>query len=206
MTERDALIDRHLHLVPKTVKRLVPRVPVKIDVGDLESVGYVALIKAADAFDPARGVSFRTWAISKVRGAVLEYLRTDDWVPRRERDKERAGEPALIYQVVSLDALIEDPEGADPLGLIDRLADPAAAVESEVPERLEAAVVAKLVECLPRRYRQIVRACYWEDITLAKIAQQLDRSPSCVHQLRAEALHLLKAQLVRWRPDSYASR
>jgi RNA polymerase sigma factor for flagellar operon FliA len=96
---RDELILAHLYLVARTRRRVVPIIPHRIEADDLESEGYLALVKAADTFDPARGTVFKSWAITKIRAALLEYLRTEDWVPRSIRDWQKrfaAAEEAII--------------------------------------------------------------------------------------------------------------
>ncbi len=86
---RAALIEHYRYLVCKTRQRIIPTVPVKIAPEDLEQEGYIALVKAVDQFDPRRKVKFESYAISMVRGAMLEYLRREDWVPRSVRSKQK---------------------------------------------------------------------------------------------------------------------
>jgi RNA polymerase sigma factor for flagellar operon FliA len=86
---RDRIIQHYNYLVTKTRTRIVPSVPVRIAPEDLEMEGYIALVKAVDQFDPRRKVKFESYAISMVRGAMLEYLRREDWVPRSVRSKQK---------------------------------------------------------------------------------------------------------------------
>ena len=86
---RDRIIQHYNYLVAKTRTRIVPSVPVRIAPEDLEMEGYIALVKAVDQFDPRRKVKFESYAISMVRGAMLEYLRREDWVPRSVRSKQK---------------------------------------------------------------------------------------------------------------------
>src|SRR6185369_6202311 len=86
---RDRIIHHYNYLVAKTRTRIVPSVPVRIAPEDLEMEGYIALVKAVDQFDPRRKVKFESYAISMVRGAMLEYLRREDWVPRSVRSKQK---------------------------------------------------------------------------------------------------------------------
>jgi RNA polymerase sigma factor FliA len=99
---RDFLIEHHRYLVPKTRQRIVPTVPGKIQPEDLEMEGYIALIRAVDQFDPERRVEFKSYAISMIRGAMLEFLRKEDWVPRSVRTKQKriqSAEQALALEV-----------------------------------------------------------------------------------------------------------
>lgn len=89
MKARDCLIEHYRYLITKTRQRIIPTVPVKIAAEDLDQEGYIALVKAVDHFDPRRKVKFESYAISMVRGAMLEYLRREDWVPRSVRSKQK---------------------------------------------------------------------------------------------------------------------
>lgn len=87
---RESIIEHYRYLITKTRQRIIPAVPVKISPDDLDQEGYIALIKAVDQFDPRRKVKFESYAISMVRGAMLEHLRREDWVPRSVRTKQKA--------------------------------------------------------------------------------------------------------------------
>jgi RNA polymerase sigma factor for flagellar operon FliA len=86
---REQIIEHYRYLITKTRQRIIPSVPTKIDAADLEQEGYIALVKAVDQYDPNRNVKFESYAISMVRGAMLEYLRKEDWVPRSVRTKQK---------------------------------------------------------------------------------------------------------------------
>ena len=86
---RERTVQSYAHLVRITVSKLVPTLPPNLDQEDLVGAGYIGLIRAVDQFDPLRGVKFETYAISLIRGAVLDALRKEDWVPRSTRDKAR---------------------------------------------------------------------------------------------------------------------
>ncbi len=86
---RTSIIEHYRYLIIKTRQRIIPTVPVKIAAEDLDQEGYIALVKAVDHFDPNRKVKFESYAISMVRGAMLEYLRREDWVPRSVRTKQK---------------------------------------------------------------------------------------------------------------------
>jgi RNA polymerase sigma factor for flagellar operon FliA len=86
---RDSIIEHYRYLITKTRQRIIPTVPVKILAEDLDQEGLIALVKAVDHFDPKRKVKFESYAISMIRGAMLEYLRREDWVPRSVRTKQK---------------------------------------------------------------------------------------------------------------------
>lgn len=86
---RTSLIEHYRYLITKTRQRIIPTVPLRIAPEDLDQEGYMALVKAVDHFDPRRKVKFESYAISTIRGAMLEYLRREDWVPRSVRAKQK---------------------------------------------------------------------------------------------------------------------
>ena len=117
---RDRLIQHYAYLVKITAGRIVSNLPPSMERDDLVSAGVVGLIKAVDNFDTTRQVKFETYAIALIRGAMLEMLREDDWVPRSVRDNlkmlERTyiqletalGRPALEHEVA--EAMSMEPE------------------------------------------------------------------------------------------------
>jgi RNA polymerase sigma factor for flagellar operon FliA len=93
--QREDLILEHVGLVKYIVGRVAVRLPDSVDREDLESAGIVGLIKAADRYEPGRGVKFATYASSVVRGEVMELLRSRDWAPRSVRKRYRDLETAV---------------------------------------------------------------------------------------------------------------
>ena len=93
---REALIQRYVHLVPITAGRLFGPLPSGIERDDLVGAGIVGLVKAVDQFDITRNIKFETYAITLVRGAILEMLRSDDWVPRLVRDQQKLVRQAIV--------------------------------------------------------------------------------------------------------------
>src|SRR5262245_59492872 len=80
--ERDRLILENLSVVERAVGRIASRLPSSIDRDDLHSVGMLGLITAAERFDHSRAVRFKTFAEVRVRGAMIDYLRSMSWAPR----------------------------------------------------------------------------------------------------------------------------
>src|SRR6188472_1849457 len=91
---RDRLILTYAPLVKYVAGRLGGGLPAHVDEGDLVSYGLLGLIGAIERFDPSREIKFETYAISRIKGAIIDELRALDWVPRsvraRARDIERA--------------------------------------------------------------------------------------------------------------------
>jgi RNA polymerase sigma factor for flagellar operon FliA len=87
--ERDRLVEQYLPLVRYVVARMPVAMPATLDRDDFFSVGVLGLMHAAAAFDPARGASFKTFAYTAIRGAILDEVRKHDPVPRSRRDRLR---------------------------------------------------------------------------------------------------------------------
>lgn len=84
---RNKLIEQYLPLVRYNAERIWARLPDGVDLDDLISAGVFGLMDAVDAFDLSRGVKFETYCVPRIRGAMLDELRTMDWVPRLVRSK-----------------------------------------------------------------------------------------------------------------------
>lgn len=86
---RNALAERYLFLLRRCAERLKARLPGEVDVEDLCSDGFYGLLDAIETFDPSRNTRFETYAPLRIRGAMLDYLRSIDWVPRLTRTRAR---------------------------------------------------------------------------------------------------------------------
>ena len=84
---RNRLIERYLPLVKYNAERVWAKLPEGVDLNDLISAGVFGLMDAIEAFDLSRGVKFETYCVPRIRGAMLDELRTMDWVPRLVRSK-----------------------------------------------------------------------------------------------------------------------
>lgn len=89
VADRDRLIEQYLPLVRYVVARLPVTLPGSLDRDDFYSVGVIGLMHAASTFDPNRGASFKTFAYTAIRGAILDEIRKHDPVPRNRRDRLR---------------------------------------------------------------------------------------------------------------------
>ena len=86
---RDQLITDYAPLIRFIAQRIALRLPPNIDIDDLVSSGIIGLMDAIDKYDPSRDNKFRTYAEFRIRGAILDELRSQDWVPRSVRDKAK---------------------------------------------------------------------------------------------------------------------
>jgi len=93
---RRQLLSRYLPLVRNVAGRMAINFPRSVELCDLINTGVIGLIEAFHNFDPDRGVKFETYAVPRIRGAILDELRSLDWVPRSTRAKAREIERALL--------------------------------------------------------------------------------------------------------------
>jgi RNA polymerase sigma factor for flagellar operon FliA len=91
---RDRLIVHYAPLVHFVAARVGSGVPASVEHGDLVSYGAIGLIEAVDRYDPSRRVEFETYAVTRIRGAMLDEMRALDWVPRSVRSRVRRVERA----------------------------------------------------------------------------------------------------------------
>ncbi len=91
---RNRLMERYLSLVRYNAERVWAKLPEGVDLNDLMSAGVFGLMDAIEAFDMDRGVKFETYCVPRIRGAMLDELRTMDWVPRLVRSKASKVEAA----------------------------------------------------------------------------------------------------------------
>jgi RNA polymerase sigma factor for flagellar operon FliA len=93
---RDELIVSHLPLVKFLVGRIASQLPPHLDQEDLMSAAVIGLITAAERFDPTRGVQFKTFAEQRIRGTIIDELRSQDWLTRSLRDKFKKLEKEFV--------------------------------------------------------------------------------------------------------------
>ena len=102
LTLRNTLMERYLPLVRYNAERVWAKLPDGVDLNDLISAGVFGLMDAIEAFDMGRGVKFETYCVPRIRGAMLDELRTMDWVPRLVRSKASKLEAARKQAEVEL--------------------------------------------------------------------------------------------------------
>ena len=117
LAERDELVMNYLPLIRYVVGRMAVTPPSGLDYDDITSFGIFGLIDAAEKFDPSKGCSFQTYAVPRIRGAILDELRKCDWFSRTGREKvqkyNRAMERVLRDEGEMRDDLIMSEMGVD---------------------------------------------------------------------------------------------
>jgi len=114
---RDELIEEYIPLVKFVAGRLAMNLPSSVEVGDLESFGFFGLLDALEKFDADRNTKFETYATTRIRGAIIDGLRSLDWVPRSTRSKARLVESQIYELTNDLGRTPTNEEVAQALGL-----------------------------------------------------------------------------------------
>jgi RNA polymerase sigma factor for flagellar operon FliA len=114
---RDKLLAEYTPIVRYTAQRMAINLPKDVQLGDLIGAGIMGLIKALESFDTTRDVKFETYATHKIRGAILDDLREQDWVPRSIRQKAKAVKNAYIELEKEIGRTPYDNEVAEYLNL-----------------------------------------------------------------------------------------
>src|ERR671917_634418 len=116
-TLRDRLLLHYAPLVKYVAGRVGTGLPAHVDIADLVQSGVFGLWEAIDRYEPERGLKFETYAMPRIRGAILDELRAQDWVPRSVRSRARDVERALERLECRLQRSASDTEVAAELGI-----------------------------------------------------------------------------------------
>ena len=202
LSDEAALLEKYQALVERVARRLVWRTGMQSAYDDLWSAGALALLEAGHRYDPAKGASFATFAEHRVRGAMLDELRSMDHLPRRLRNRtdDMAKAKRKLEEVLGREATVD--EIAKELDLeVDEVAGIAALMEPHLPldsvlhrvsslddsnaslERAETVKrLTRALEALPERLRMVLALHYDEDLTYREIAKLMQVSEPRVCQ------------------------
>jgi RNA polymerase sigma factor for flagellar operon FliA len=222
VTARDWLVVHYASLVKFVAGRLAAGLPKSVDTGDLVSAGVFGLMNAIDKFDPTNGAKFETYAIPRIRGAILDGLRALDWVPRSVRSRSRSVQDAIAlleHQLgrtptdeeiaTELKITVEELEkwlsdiAAGSVGPLDHVAMDNTAAEADAqiqPGRameegeLRAAMRAEISR-LPEREQAILILYYEDGLTLSEIGEALGVTESRISQIHTKAVLQLRSRL-----------
>jgi RNA polymerase sigma factor for flagellar operon FliA len=114
---RDALIRQYMPLVKYVAGKVSVGMPGSVEFDDLVGFGQFGLLDAINKFDPEKGVKFKTYAVTRIRGAIFDELRQLDWVPRSVRQKSREIEDTIVRLESNLGRPASDAEVASAMGI-----------------------------------------------------------------------------------------
>jgi RNA polymerase sigma factor for flagellar operon FliA len=115
--DKDKLIREYAPLIRFIAQKIAMRLPANIELDDLISSGVIGLMDAIDKYDPTRDNKFKTYAEFRIRGAILDELRAQDWVPRSVREKAKLVERTFRELEARLGRAPSEEEAAEALGL-----------------------------------------------------------------------------------------
>jgi RNA polymerase sigma factor for flagellar operon FliA len=217
------LVRDNMPMVGHLVRELLNRVPGHVHADDLSSAGFAALLGAARSFDVSRGIPFHRFAAVRIRGALLDELRGQDWASRSVRARARKTTAARQELTGTLGRTPSDSEVAGLLGvglaelasveedvqkaaLLSLQGFPTGAAEEMVPEQSEGpedllikrerlGYLHQAIQALPERLRLVVTESFLQEQPLSDVAARLGVTESRISQLRTEALRLLREGL-----------
>lgn len=221
-TTRDALVMNHLWLVRHLTGKVTARLPMGVDVENLESAGMLGLVEAARRYDASRGVDFKSFAALRIRGAIYDEARRNCPLPQEvmqrvmlvSKAQEQLTSPISVDDLVVETGLAKD-EVIDALlamplirvQSLDQVLDdptrhsdssPDASAEFSEQKRL----LADAIAALPERERLVVTLYYMEDLRLKEIGEVLKLSESRVSRLLAAAQLQLRSYVGTNRKDA----
>ena len=218
--EQEELIRQHMPLVGHLVRDMLSRIPNHIHRDDLTSAGLHALVTAARGWDPDRGIPFHRFAGTRIRGAILDELRSLDWATRSVRTKARATDTTRQSLTTTLGRTPTNEELAQALGTTttdlhqtsndvqratvlslqgfttssadDLVTESAPGPEDMLIRREQIGYLHHAIASLPERLQLVIREYFLNERPMADIAAEMGVTESRISQLRAEALSLLK--------------
>ncbi len=221
----DALVQEYAPLVKRIANHLRGRLPDGVDQDDLIQVGLIALLEAARQYSPAKGASFETYAGIRVRGAMLDEVRSSDWTPRsvyrRQREltaaiqavENRTGKPADAREIatemgLSLDEYFRlvtaaaahrlfslDQEGEDGDMPVYQIQDPDSEPSTELESDEFRQALTDAIRSLPEREALVMSLYYEEELNLKEIGEVLGVTESRVCQIHGQALARVRARI-----------
>ncbi|MFT7472300.1 MAG: RNA polymerase sigma factor for flagellar operon FliA [Kiritimatiellia bacterium] len=217
---RNALFENHLPLVKIIAHHVSLRLPPGKSVDDLIQVGMIGLLEASRAYEGNKGAEFKSYASIRIRGAILDELRRDSWMPRSVQQKSRqlsqaiktvenrTGETAtdreiameLGVSITEYAEMLETVAGCTVFSLEDQTeildpgqdADlPLTMVEDESTRKALAAVI----ENLPKQEQMVVVLYYNKGLNLREISEVLNVSESRVCQVHSQAVGRIRTRM-----------
>ena len=216
----DAIVREHAPLVRRIAGQIKSKLPASIELDDLVQEGMLGLLDAASRWQlQDSGAPFGVYARMRVRGAIYDWLRGNDLLPRHQRDKLRSAQEAVTALEHTLGRVPEDAEVAEQLGLpieeyravlegavainvVDELPESAEPPTDERSDPLEQAALRQtmqrlqpLLAQLPVKEQQVLALHYTEHLSYREIAFVMDLTAGRISQLHTQAMLRLRGGL-----------
>ena len=222
--EQQDRLTQYMPLVRRQALSLQVRLPASIELDDLIQAGTVGLLEALSRFDASQGATFATFASQRIRGAMMDELRTRDWLPRSVRRSTRAveeavrqleqrlGRPPEEHEIAAemeiplseYQQLLHDTNSGQLLpfeALVEERGEPAAGQSAQrqpfeqlLDNQQRERLVAAIGE-LPEREKLLMALYYQEELNLKEVGAVLGVTESRVSQLHSQAVSRLRARL-----------
>jgi len=217
----DEVVNDYLPLVKKIALHLIARLPDNVELDDLLQVGLLGLLQAKESYDPTHGATFGTYAGFRIKGAMLDEVRRNDWAPRSVQQKMRQVSIAIRELEARLARPAADAEIAEELGItldeyhaisrdlvsckltsFDELEDPSAGDESDPYSYLQdenfKKSLADTIGSLPENEMLMMSLYYGDGLNLKEVGEVLGVSESRVSQIHGQALARVRTRLSEW--------
>ncbi len=221
----ETLLLKHAPLVKKIALHIQARLPDSVQLDDLLQAGMIGLLQASKSFDPTKGASFETFAGIRIRGAIIDEVRTSDWTPRSVSQNIREIGAAIRAVEMRTGRKARESEIADEMGLplaeyqkiareastarvlsCDEMLDDEGRAYLDIPSPDDdpsihlqnmdrQRLVAEKIRELPERERLMMSLYYEQELNLKEIGAILGVSESRVSQIHGQALARIRAQL-----------
>ncbi|HHI6043998.1 TPA: RNA polymerase sigma factor FliA [Escherichia coli] len=216
--DKHSLWQRYVPLVRHEALRLQVRLPASVELDDLLQAGGIGLLNAVERYDALQGTAFTTYAVQRIRGAMLDELRSRDWVPRSVRRNAREVAQAIGQLEQELGRNATETEVAERLGidiadyrqmLLDTnnsqlfsydewREEHGDSIELVTDDHLDSNLrqrVMEAIETLPEREKLVLTLYYQEELNLKEIGAVLEVGESRVSQLHSQAIKRLRTKL-----------
>ncbi|HSF16868.1 MAG TPA: FliA/WhiG family RNA polymerase sigma factor [Vicinamibacteria bacterium] len=224
--DREALVRDSISLVERLAVAMAGHIAGQVELADLIQSGFVGLLDAASKFDRDKGARFSTYAEFRIKGAMLDSLRSLDWAPRSVRRVGRRVDTVERHLEASLGRPPREDEVAAGLGVglaelrrtrerirraesayqhnvpveefISTVSDPNAVDPHEMLEQLEAeTLLARSIQDLPERERRVLSLYYYDGLTMRQVGAVLGVNESRISQIHSRVLSKLRRSLAR---------
>jgi len=222
---KNELLLNYGYLVKWIVRRMMPKYNNYNEYDDLVSCGMLGLIDAVDKFDIRHEVKFETYAVSRIRGEILDYMRSQDWASPSLRKKigaitsayetfesKNLGRPidmdvadSLNMPVEQVHKILNQSHMFNLVNFEDALSslNPEAGIrnqddnapEEELLEKEKKEILAEVIEALPEKERMVITLYYYEGLLLKEIADILQVTESRVSQIHSKVLAKMRMKL-----------
>lgn len=219
----EQLFDEHVYMAKSIAHQICLRLPSSISIDDLIQVGLIGLLEASKIYDASLGASFKSYAYIRVRGAILDELRRQSWIPRSVQKKSREisaairkvenreGRSATDREIAAemqeslakYSSDLEEVSGTSVFSIDDDNYSNGIESEEKSPFRntQDALLKKRLTEVisnLPKQEKLVIALYYEKDMNLREISEVLEVSESRICQIHSQAVSRIRSRMPEW--------